>query len=133
MPQRSFRLSWSALVLLFILGCGPKGYQAYVPSEDLARKALEATLTAWQDGQKPGKIESSTPPVQVIDSRWLKGDKLASFQILQEDPTKEGPKIFQVKLTMKTPPGEKTVRYYVVGRDPLWIYRDDDYKQSTGM
>jgi hypothetical protein len=34
---------------------------------------------------------------------------------------------------MKKPAGAKTVRYYVVGVEPLWVYREDDYKAPAGM
>jgi hypothetical protein len=43
-----------------------------------ARKALETGLTAWQNGEKAGKIETSSPPVEVVDTDWLNGKKLAT-------------------------------------------------------
>ncbi len=34
---------------------------------------------------------------------------------------------------MKKPKGEKRVQYILIGRDPLWIFRDDDYKKASDM
>jgi hypothetical protein len=115
-------------------GCADRGYDRYIPSEDKARQALEATLNAWRDGRQPGTIEGLPMAVQAVDSRWLAGHKLASYEILGEEPPSEGPRVFSVKLTMKRPAVKPlTVRYYVVGKEPLWVYREDDYKAPAGM
>jgi hypothetical protein len=111
-------------------GCGGGGYDKYVPSEASARSALEKALTAWQNGQRPDQIGAESPAVVAADSKWQAGQKLKGFEILKEEPG-EGPKWFEVRLTLQGRPGEQVVRYVVVGKDPLWVYREEDYKKSS--
>jgi hypothetical protein len=114
-------------------GCSGTGTGRYIPSGATARQSLEAALSAWQQGQKPGAIETVSPSVHAVDSRWQSGQKLGSYEILKEE-SGDGPKWFQVRLKMQKPAGEQVVRYVVVGRGPVWVWREDDYKkQSTEM
>ena len=34
---------------------------------------------------------------------------------------------------MKKPPGDQSVRYVVHGRDPVWVFREEDYKRMINM
>jgi hypothetical protein len=121
------------LSLVVCAGCWARGNDKYIPSEDKARQALEATLNAWRDGKKPGAIDGAPVAVQAVDTKWLAGQQLASYEIVGEEAN-EGPRAFSVKLTMKKPAGKRlTVRYLVVGKEPLWVYREDDYKAPAGM
>jgi hypothetical protein len=117
--------------LLALAGCSP-GTGRYIPPEQASRQALEAALTAWQNGRPPGEVASGPPAVRVVDSKWTAGQKISKFEILDED-SKQGPTFFSVRLTPKGAGKEQVVRYVVIGRDPLWVYREDDYKTSAGM
>ena len=117
--------------LLALAGCS-RGTERYIPSEQASRQALEAALTAWQNGRPPGEVAGGPPAVRVVDSKWLAGQKISTFEILGED-SKQGPTFFSVRLTPRGAGQEQVVRYVVVGRDPLWVYREDDYKTSAGM
>jgi hypothetical protein len=130
---RTQALAVAACCGLFAAGCGDSAnHDKYIPKEAAARKALEAALTSWQNGQKPGTIETDDVPIEVMDSKWRAGQKLASFQILQEEPG-QGPRWFSVKLVMQKPAQEQTVRYVVLGNSPLWVYREEDFKKTSGM
>ncbi len=135
--MRSYLVKWSAvlggLVLLACTGCGPGGSARYIPTEQTSRQALEAALTAWQNGRQPGPVADGPPSIQAVDSRWQAGQKLSKFEIVGEEPG-DGPTFFSVKLTLKGQAREQVVRYVVVGRNPLWVYREDDYKtNNAGM
>jgi len=121
-----------AFVTACCFGCAEKSTNRYIPSADAARKALEAGLQAWQDGQPVGMVKNTSPQVQVVDSQWQAGQKLRAYQIVQEED-REGRKWFSVRLTLKNAPGEKTVRYVVVGREPIMVFREDDYSLPKGM
>ncbi len=123
------------LLLLACTGCRDQkeSYDKYVPTDEVARKSLEAALSAWQKGSAPGRIETGPPAVQVVDSRWRAGPKLARYQILSMEPGVDGSRWFSVRLTLTNQSAEQTVRYAVVGRDPIWVYREEDYKRATGM
>jgi hypothetical protein len=132
------KLKWAMPTLLmcsmvFFTGCSNTGTtEKFIPSEIQAREALEAALQAWVDGKRPGEIEGAPMPVQAADSQWQAGKKLVAFQIVDQEPN-EGPPLFSVCLTMQGNGQPMVVRYYVVGKDPLWVYREDDYKASKGM
>ncbi len=119
-------------LLLVCAGCSSRSYTKYIPSDDKARQALEASLNAWQDGKKPGPIEGAPQPVQAVDSRWQAGQVLKSYEIIGEEAS-EGPRVFSVRLTLGKPAVQQTVRYIVLGKEPLWVYREDDYKAPAGM
>lgn len=121
------------LLLAACAGCGEKNFDKYIPAEDKARQALEATLNAWRDGKPVGSIEGGPTAVQAVDSHWQHGQKISDYEILSEE-SNLGPRVFAVRLTLRRPAGKQiTVRYYVVGKEPLWVYREDDYKAPAGM
>src|SRR5262249_17874098 len=131
---RAMRLLAASLFALYCLacaGCSTRSNAEFVPAVGRARDALTQALSAWQNG-KPPHIKDADPPVEALDSRWKKGAKLASFEILETEPG-AGPSWFKVKLTLKEPAAEKTVRYIVIGNDPLWVYSEEEYKAVTGM
>lgn len=107
-------------------GCSHGGRQ--VPSAGPARQALESALAAWQSGHPVGKIETASPPVQAVDSGWGKGQKLSSYEILEEVTREDGRRCFKVRLNLQKPAVSQEVHYLVVGTSPMWIYREEDYK-----
>jgi hypothetical protein len=126
-------LRFWTIVPLLCSGCGfALGGAGPTPSSSAARGALESSLTAWKEGKKPGAIEGASPPIQVVDSTWQRGAKLASFEVLREelsDPEKR----FTVRLMTGTPTVAVETRYMVVGTDPIGVYREDDYKRMLNM
>jgi hypothetical protein len=127
------RLVGLGLAWLVMAGCGSgRSELDILPSEDKARAALETALAAWQNGQAHGKLQGSSHGIEVVDRVWQAGGKLTSFEILQAED-KPGPRWFSVKLTLKNAPQPQQVRYAVLGLDPLWVYREEDYNQSCGM
>ena len=131
--QRYDRLALvAALPLLSLLtGCGASQAR-FTPTSGEARSSLEASLTAWRDG-KPYASVVATPPVQVADSAWQAGQQVESFERGEEQDDGDGIKQFVVAIKMKKPPGDQSVRYYVHGRDPVWVYREEDYKRMLNM
>ena len=127
------RLRWAScgLTVLISLGCDA-GDSRGVPREDAARVAVESALSAWRDGKPYDKLES-TPPVRVVDSAWRDGEKLDSFEILDEEGRDDGTKAFSVRLGSSKTKGAKKVKFVVYGQDPLWVYREEDYKRMLQM
>jgi hypothetical protein len=116
-----------------LVGCSREGKKTedFIPPADKARQALEAALNHWKSGQQPGKVPNTTPTVEVLDSKWKGGQKLKDYEILGEEPGAE-PRFFKVRLTLATGAPQE-VRYAVVGIDPLWVYREEDYKSLSGV
>jgi hypothetical protein len=124
-----------AAVIVFALGalagCGTPTYDA-TPSADNARAGLDRALSAWKAGGKPGDLEGKSPVVHAVDSVWQTGRKLESFTIVS-DEAGQPDRRFLVKLTYAPPAKEEEVHYVVVGKDPLWVYRDEDYARMINM
>jgi hypothetical protein len=131
--KRYHRLALVAALPLvsLITGCGAS-HARFTPTAVEARTSLEAALTAWRDGKPFGPIEA-TPSVQVADSAWQAGQQVESFEIGEEKDEGDGTKQFAVAIKMKKPPGDKSVRYFVHGRDPVWVYREEDYQRMLNM
>jgi hypothetical protein len=120
-----------ALFLLGVTtGCSV-GQARYTPTSDEARTSLEKALTAWKDGKPVGEVEG-TPPVRVVDSAWQAGQQIESFAIGDQEDV-DGTKQFPVKLTIKKTQKSEDVRYIVHGRDPVWVYREEDYRRTLNM
>jgi hypothetical protein len=120
--------------LVLVAGCGGSPAAAYKPKEDSARKALDDALTTWSKGGKPDQLTSGTPPVHVADSQWTSGAALEGFEVVGTDPAVgDEPAWYKVVLKLKKPLGDKEVRYTVLGKDDLWVYRDEDYARFMIM
>ena len=103
-----------------------------LPSDEVARAALESALKAWQGGGKPGPLAGTQPPVVVHDTPWALGAKLESFEILQAESS-GAEKRFEVRLALRKPAGVQEVHYYVLGLGPVMVFRDEDYDRNINM
>jgi hypothetical protein len=121
----------AALLLPVTSGCGDGS--AAAPAEDVARAALEAALSAWSRGDRPGEIAGARPPVVAHDTPWGKGRSLDSFEILGESEGAAAERQFIVRLTLSKPEGAEEVVYHVLGVDPLMVFRDEDYRRNINM
>ncbi len=131
---------WRTLALISMsiatAGCGGGGssVSSYHPKGSIAKAALTAALDAWKSGQpKPGSIPNQKPAIEVQDSVWDSGRKLKSFEIGEEQTTKEGPPRFSVELTYRDKPETDKSDYVVIGKDPLWVMRDKDFQKMSGQ
>lgn len=115
------------------MGCkGEGGVEKYTPSQNDARTAVETALKHWKEGQaKPSKFTMGAVKIEVVDMAWTEGQKLQEYEILAEEPVEgAGPRVFSVRL--KTNKAAATVKYFVIGKDPLWVYGERDYKKLSG-
>ncbi len=137
LPRQSFsiclRRLQAGLLMLSVAcclcyGCSPRQKTALSSAE--AQKALETGLTAWQNGQTTGKIETSTPPIEVVDADWLNGKKLESYEILGEQENTGDRRRFSVRLHFRSPQESKEVNYVVVGGAPVRVSQEQDYDRS---
>lgn len=129
---RRFRsLTGAVLLLVAGTGCGTRTIDA-LPATTDARGALETALKAWRDGAKPGTISGTEPVVQVVDTSWSLGDRLKSFEILGEDRSASELK-FSVRLALAKPEKVQETSYYVLGRGPVMIFREEDYLRNINM
>lgn len=121
-----------AAVSLLLHGCGAPE-RKFTPAVESARDALETSLEKWKEGGPHAVIEDFKVPINFIDARWQGGKKLESFEVLAEEKTATIAKIFSVKMKLAEDKEEKEVKYYIVGIDPLNIYREEDYNRASGL
>jgi hypothetical protein len=114
----------------FVVGCAGGSGDRFVPETTTARSALEAALNAWQRGEPPGEIQDISPPVQVTDTQRRPNQTLKAFEILGEVGGDPG-RCFSVRLALENPSEQRTVRYLVLGDNPLWVFREEDYTMLT--
>lgn len=132
---QSCSIRWLTLGLTALTLCGcsrvDRSQTDILPNTDKARVALDKALTAWKNGEKMGSIKEEAYTVEVADRIWMAGKKLSAFEILEAED-KPGPRWFSVRLTLKGSQPQ-TVRYAVLGINPLWVYREEDFNKLCEM
>jgi hypothetical protein len=108
------------------LGCGG-ATRDYTPSASTAQAAVQRALEAWQAGLPPGEVPDTSPVVQVVDAGRKPGQSLRDFRILGEARGPSG-RTLTVVLHLTNPDEELKAQYVVVGIDPLWVFRREDYE-----
>jgi hypothetical protein len=120
---------------MLLAGCAgsdpSQGYTRYVPAVPAARSAVEAVLDAWQNDRPVATAGPGAPAVYVVDTHRRPGQKLEGYTILGELMAGDGPRCFAVRLSLAGPREEQKVNYCVLGVDPLWVFRQDDYEMIT--
>lgn len=111
-------------------GCSKSDPSRYIPAPAVAEESLRAALEAWRAGQPAGTVTSYNVPIQVADTHRRAGQKLKGYEILGEVSV-DGGRRFQVRLDLENPDAQEKVQYIVVGIDPLWVFRREDYDMIT--
>ena len=118
---------------LAVGGCG-RSSKDYAPSGASAKETLNRALTSWQKGEKPDRLESAAPPVNVSVSEWRNGKVLEKFEIVEEEAVPgEANKLFTTNLRLKGAKADTKARFVVVGRNPIWVYGENDFKNLLNM
>jgi hypothetical protein len=119
--------SWTILLIgIMFTGC----YQAtpnFVPTQEIAQLSLSRALETWRDGGAAGEIAGSKPMIFVTDSNRKETQRLIAFRILGETPGLSG-RTYAVELEVANPSERLKAEYIVVGIDPLWVFRREDYE-----
>lgn len=122
-------LALSISLALTFAGCQRRTRQDYVPTAAAAQEALVRALDAWKRGELPGRIDGR-PVIQVGDTHRRAGQKLTRYEIAGELPSREG-RLFAIRATFESPAAEEKIHYIIVGLDPLWVLRQEDYHTMT--
>jgi len=121
----------SAIVVTVGFGCSrTQRNEEFIPREEVALAALQSYLRAWSAGSTTQAVPDTNPPVMVVDELRLKGRTLMAYKVLGPVPA-DAPLCFAVQLNLGNPAEEVRERYVVVGLDPLWVWRYDDYLMVT--
>ena len=127
---------WLCGLLAFAAGCANSGagngHDRFIPTEEAARAALDAALSAWKGGQRGRSVATPSVPVEVVDAQWAAGERLQDFAVLGEVPG-NGPRCFAVRLRLESRREPLRTRFVVFGQDPLWVFRHDDLDMMAHM
>jgi len=77
-------------------------------------------------------LEGMVPAVEVHDTPWRQGSRLGSYEIVREE-TNAAERSFEVRLSLTKPESVQDVKYYVLGQDPVMVFRDEDYQRNINM
>lgn len=114
-------------VMVLGIGCGRTPTNAdYIPSVEKSRDALKTVLEAWKAGQPTGPVRGTSPVIHVTDSSRRDDQVLESYEILGSVPGNAA-RCMAVRLKLSGSSEEKRERYVVVGIDPVWVFRHEDY------
>jgi hypothetical protein len=125
---------YAGLLWAFAAGCGPSADRGeaprYLPGWPEARSALVAALDDWRDSSPPFPPSRQVGGLVFADRRRRPGDRLRSFAILGETEV-ENARQFTVRLQLEGEDVPRLVRYNVLGRDPVWVFRLEDYEMIS--
>ncbi len=119
-------LLWLSGATVACSGCTNRASK-FVPAPQVAQRALADALDAWQAGQPSGPVDKTSPLVHVTDNLRKSNQRLVAYKILGEKPTNHG-RAFIVQLDLESPSENLKAEYIVVGIDPLWVFRREDYE-----
>ncbi len=126
-PKALIAVAFSAAIIVHFVGCFDVDRSSqFIPSRSVAEAAVKKGMDAWLKGEPVGTVPGTKPVIQVVDSHRKPGQSLASYEILGEVPG-NAPRCFAVKAQLSHPEKEERLRYIVVGIDPLWVFRQEDY------
>ena len=120
------------LVLLALAASGCGGGSAPLPSSTEARTALQTALDAWNTGTPASALVEGKPSLQAVDHEWASGKGLDSY-VIGDEQSGDGNKTFTVSITLKGSSSPIDVRYMIFGRNPIRVYRDDDFTRMANM
>lgn len=119
------RAALLAACMFAIAGCGPTR-DRFTPAPQVAEASLVSALTAWRERQTADEIEGK-PAIRVVDTTRKPGQTLERFDVLSESKITGEGRCYLVKLVFANPSAEVRARYVVVGIDPVWVFRKEDY------
>jgi hypothetical protein len=121
----------AAVVGVAASGCrsSSSSFERYVPDPGVAHAAVAATLESWLKGESPDVIAGDGAAVHVVDRR-RRGQRLRHYEIVGEVPA-ENARGFAVRLTVGDAEAEQVMVYLVVGTDPIWVFRQEDYEMIS--
>ena len=111
-----------------LVGCGgtlPGTPDLPAPEIATARAAMVATLNAWKAGRRQAGTIGSKPVVGIVDS--LRAERpLLDYEVVGPLAVVDKARPFAVRLTLDAPLETVSARYFVLGQDPLWVFRQED-------
>ena len=120
----------AACLAIVCAGCegAANGPADFAPPDVVAsRAALVVALDAWQaGGRRSGVIVGAKPAVGIVDSARV-DRPLIGYEIVGPLMPVGKARPFAVNLVLDAPREAVATSYLILGLDPLWVYRRDDF------
>jgi len=100
---------------------------SYMPGWEEAKTALESALSAWRSAIPPLPDSFDSPSVKFVDRHRRPNQRLLAYEILGQTDI-EYARQFTVRLTLEGEEAPQLVRYNAFGREPVWVFRLEDYE-----
>jgi len=100
---------------------------SYMPEWNEAKSALESALSAWRNAKPPLPDSLGSPSFQFVDHHRRPDQRLLEYEVLGQTDI-ENARQFTVRLTLEGEESPQLVRYNAFGRQPVWVYRLEDYE-----
>lgn len=126
-PLARFAGLAAVLAAAGLFGCARNSVERFTPSVDTATQCIEAALGAWRDGRPIDALADSQPAIHVVDTVRSPRQQLQGFEVLSKSRASGSGWIYVVRLTFDQPAAPERVRFVVVGLDPIWVFRKEDY------
>ena len=133
MRQRTGRLQpWWLAIASVAVGCGDSRQgtpDIQVPSLESSKAALVTSLEAWKaDHRVSGVLIGSKPAIGVVDA--TRADRpLLDYEIVGPLMVDGKGQPFAVRLVLGEPREALATRYIIMGLDPLWVFRQEDFER----
>ena len=134
LAARSLALTAGVLLIALVPGCGASP-RAYAPTADLGPRSRSTRRSRpGRTGARPTGSRRPRPSSTSSTTSGRPGTALEGYEILAEEPGEgDAEKRYAVLLKLKKPQGEKRAQYVIIGRDPVWVFRDEDYRRTSNM
>ena len=126
---RCLALGW-LVVASVVAGCGDSNHgstELGPPDLESSKAALVKSLDAWKADQRgSGVIIGSKPSIGIVDAMRTERS-LLGYEVVGPLMVVEKGRPFAVRLNLDAPRETIAARYVVIGRDPLWVFRQEDF------
>jgi hypothetical protein len=99
-----------------------------MPERPVAQAAVEKALGRWRDSLESAPSGPKSEQVVFVDNQRRPAQRLRAF-VLLGDFEHESCRCLKVRLDLGEPEESILAVYYVFGRDPMWVYRAEDFER----
>jgi hypothetical protein len=131
------RMRWFLALLAVTIcpSCGtaqPEAPPSLLPDPQLARQALQDALEEWRTSPLADTTSPSRKSMIFVDQQRRPGQKLREFAVLG-DSVVDNCRRYVVRLSLAEPDESLLAAYYVFDRQPIWVYRVEDFDMMMHM
>jgi hypothetical protein len=97
-----------------------------------ARQAVESAMEEWRADPLADTTSATRQTMIFVDQQRGPGQQLREYAILGATEV-DNCRRFVVRLALAKPDESMLAAYYVFGKDPIWVYRSEDFDMMMHM